>query len=78
MPGAWTKRDVVASLGKSSCYLWAQLGARAALTGPVVRGDEETIARQRAAIADRAPDLIPLWDALTSATRALATQPVLR
>ena len=69
-------RDVSAPLVKSSFELWARLGARAALTGPVVRGDEETIARQRAAIAERAPDLIPLWDALTAATRALATQPV--
>jgi len=71
-------RDVAAPLVKSSFDLWAQLGARAALTGPVVRGDEETIARQRAAIAERAPDLIPLWDALTSATRALAAQPLSR
>jgi predicted short-subunit dehydrogenase-like oxidoreductase (DUF2520 family) len=69
-------RDVVAPLVKSSFDLWARLGARGALTGPVVRGDEETIARQRAAIAERAPDLIPLWDALTSATRALATRSV--
>ncbi len=68
-------RDIVAPLVKSSFDLWARLGARAALTGPVVRGDEETIARQRAAIAERAPELIPLWDALTSATRALAAQP---
>jgi predicted short-subunit dehydrogenase-like oxidoreductase (DUF2520 family) len=69
-------RDIVAPLVKSSYDLWAKLGARGALTGPVVRGDEETIARQRAAIVERAPDLIPLWDALTAATRALAAQPV--
>jgi predicted short-subunit dehydrogenase-like oxidoreductase (DUF2520 family) len=69
-------RDITAPLVKSSFELWERLGARAALTGPVVRGDEETIARQRAAIAERAPDLIPLWDALTSATRALAAQPL--
>lgn len=69
-------RDIVAPLVNSSFDLWARLGARGALTGPVVRGDEDTIARQRAAIAERAPDLIPLWDALTSATRALAAQPM--
>jgi predicted short-subunit dehydrogenase-like oxidoreductase (DUF2520 family) len=69
-------RDVAAPLVKSSFDLWARLGARGALTGPGVRGDEETIARQRAAIAERAPDLIPLWDALTAATRALAAQPL--
>jgi len=52
----------------------AALGPRAALTGPIVRGDEATVARQRAAIADRAAELLPLWDALADATRALARQ----
>jgi predicted short-subunit dehydrogenase-like oxidoreductase (DUF2520 family) len=51
---------------------WSLLGAERALTGPVARGDEATIARQRAAIAERAVDLLPLFDALVDATRALA------
>jgi predicted short-subunit dehydrogenase-like oxidoreductase (DUF2520 family) len=51
---------------------WAARGARAALTGPVARGDEATVTRQRAAVAERAPDLLPLFDALTAATRAVA------
>jgi hypothetical protein len=38
----------------------------------VARGDEETVARQRAAIAERAPELLDLFDALAGATRALA------
>jgi predicted short-subunit dehydrogenase-like oxidoreductase (DUF2520 family) len=53
---------------------WAKLGARSALTGPIARGDEETVARQRAAVADAAPELLPLWDALATGTRDLARQ----
>jgi predicted short-subunit dehydrogenase-like oxidoreductase (DUF2520 family) len=68
-------RDRIAPLVQSSFDLWVRLGARNALTGPIVRGDEGTVARQRAAIASQAPDLIPLWDALMAATRALAAQP---
>jgi predicted short-subunit dehydrogenase-like oxidoreductase (DUF2520 family) len=42
------------------------------LTGPIVRGDEATVARQRAAIMERAPDLVPLFDELAGATRSLS------
>jgi hypothetical protein len=38
----------------------------------VARGDAETVAKQRAAVSASAPDQLPLWDALVSATRALA------
>lgn len=51
---------------------WARLGPRAALTGPIARGDAVTVARQRAAVAARAPELAPLGDALAERTRALA------
>ncbi|HUI47905.1 MAG TPA: DUF2520 domain-containing protein, partial [Acidimicrobiia bacterium] len=47
------------------------LGPERALTGPVARGDEATIERQRAAVEDAAPDLVPLFDELVTATRAL-------
>jgi predicted short-subunit dehydrogenase-like oxidoreductase (DUF2520 family) len=47
--------------------------AAAALTGPVARGDELTVAAQRAAVAERAPELLELFDALTETTRTLAT-----
>ena len=50
---------------------WAALGPERALTGPVARGDEATVARQRAAVAERAPELLALFDALVEATRAL-------
>jgi len=53
---------------------WAARGGEQALTGPIVRGDDETVARQRAAIAARTPDLVPLFDALVAATRDLAVR----
>jgi len=56
---------------------WATLGPARALTGPVARGDDETVARQRAAIAERAPELLELFDAMADATRALAQDGVL-
>jgi hypothetical protein len=38
----------------------------------VARGDEATIARQRAAVSETAPELLALFDALVTATRKLA------
>ena len=51
---------------------WAQLGGEGALTGPIARGDEATVARHRAALSERAPELLALYDALAEATRSLA------
>jgi predicted short-subunit dehydrogenase-like oxidoreductase (DUF2520 family) len=70
--GAGVDRALLAPLVRASVENWARLGAGAALTGPIARGDEQTVARQRAAVAERAPDLVPLYDALADATRALA------
>lgn len=66
-------RAALAPLVRASVDNWVTLGAPAALTGPIARGDEETVARQRAAVMERAPDLLPLWDALVDGTRALAS-----
>ncbi len=44
------------------------------LTGPIERGDWETVERHRAAIAESAPDLLPAYDALASLT-ARETEP---
>jgi predicted short-subunit dehydrogenase-like oxidoreductase (DUF2520 family) len=52
------------------------VGGHQALTGPVARGDEQTIARQRAAVQERTPDLLPLFDGLVHATRELAAEAV--
>jgi len=39
-----------------------------ALTGPIERGDWQTVERHRAAIADAAPELLPAYDALAALT----------
>jgi predicted short-subunit dehydrogenase-like oxidoreductase (DUF2520 family) len=66
------ERDQLVPLVRATVENWARLGPERALTGPVARGDEATVARQRDAIAESAPELIDLFDALVSATRALA------
>ena len=50
----------------------AALGPSEALTGPIARGDEATVAAQRRAIAEEAPELLALFDALADHTRAVA------
>lgn len=69
------EREALVPLVRASVDNWARQGARAALTGPIARGDVATAARQREAVVDAAPDLIPLWDALAAATRELAIAP---
>ena len=66
-------RELLLPLVRATVENWAALGPQRALTGPVARGDEPTVARQRAAVAERAADLLPLFDCLVQATRALAT-----
>ena len=63
-------RELLVPLVRSTVENWARDGADA-LTGPIARGDEETVVRQRAAVEDRAPELLPLFDALTESTREL-------
>jgi predicted short-subunit dehydrogenase-like oxidoreductase (DUF2520 family) len=69
---AGVERALLVPLVAAAVDNWARLGAERALTGPIVRGDEETVDRQRAAVAERVPDLLPMWDVLVEATRALA------
>jgi predicted short-subunit dehydrogenase-like oxidoreductase (DUF2520 family) len=68
---AGVDRDLLVPLARAALENWAAQGAERALTGPVARGDEATIARQRAAIAERAPDLLDVFDALVAASRVL-------
>jgi predicted short-subunit dehydrogenase-like oxidoreductase (DUF2520 family) len=51
---------------------WAELGPERALTGPVARGDEATVAAQRAAVEEAAPELLALFDEFVERTRELA------
>jgi predicted short-subunit dehydrogenase-like oxidoreductase (DUF2520 family) len=69
-------RALLAPLVRQTVENIAELGPEAALTGPVARGDEATVAAQRAAIEETAPELLDLFDELVRRTRALAGQGV--
>jgi predicted short-subunit dehydrogenase-like oxidoreductase (DUF2520 family) len=64
-------REVLAPLVLRSAANWAEGGA-AALTGPIARGDAETVDRHREAIARVAPELLGLYDELAERTAAVA------
>ena len=70
--GVGLDRAALVPLVRATVEHWATFGAEGALTGPIARGDEDTVRRQREAVADAAPDLLPLWDALVDATERLA------
>ena len=65
------ERELLVPLVRATVENWAKLGD-AALTGPIARGDEETVDRQREAVEERAPDLLALFDAMVEATRVHA------
>jgi predicted short-subunit dehydrogenase-like oxidoreductase (DUF2520 family) len=67
-------RAALAPLVRASVENWAVHGAELSLTGPIARGDEDTVARQREAVAQRTPALLDLFDALAEATRDVATR----
>jgi predicted short-subunit dehydrogenase-like oxidoreductase (DUF2520 family) len=61
----------LAPLVRSATENWARSGGQS-LTGPIARGDEATVQQQRRAVAEHAPEMLAVWDALTDATRAVA------
>jgi len=69
---AGLERRLLVPLVRATVENWARLGGERSLTGPVARGDEATVSRQRDAIEQRAPELLELFDALVLATRAMA------
>jgi predicted short-subunit dehydrogenase-like oxidoreductase (DUF2520 family) len=71
---AGAERSLLVPLVRATVENWAVLGPHRALTGPVARGDDATVALQRNALEERARDLLPLFDALVDATRALAAR----
>jgi predicted short-subunit dehydrogenase-like oxidoreductase (DUF2520 family) len=71
---AGVERELLVPLVRATVEHWAQQGADA-LTGPIARGDEATVARQRAAVDERVPQLTALFDALAAATHELAREP---
>jgi len=70
---AGVDRELLAPLIRAAVETWVAEGD-AALTGPIARGDERTIARHREAIAERAPELLAMYEALVEATREVAVR----
>jgi predicted short-subunit dehydrogenase-like oxidoreductase (DUF2520 family) len=64
-------RELLAPLVLRTAANWSERGADA-LTGPIARGDEATVARHREAVVEVAPELVDLYDALADRTRELA------
>jgi len=71
-PGS--ERALLAPLVRQSVDNWVALGAPRALTGPVARGDEQTVGRQRAAVAGGRAELLPLFEVLVDRARRLSAQ----
>jgi predicted short-subunit dehydrogenase-like oxidoreductase (DUF2520 family) len=67
-------RTVLVPLVRAALENWAAMGGPAAITGPIARGDENGVARQRDAIAERAPELLPMFEVLAERTRALSAR----
>src|SRR3954453_2272695 len=71
--GVDSARELLAPLVLRSAANWSERG-RAALTGPIARGDEETVERHRAAIAATSPELLALYDEMAARTRSLTSE----
>ncbi len=69
-------RALLAPLLRRTVDNLAELGPERALTGPIARGDEQTVAAQREAVAEVAPELLAMFDELVRRTRALAASEV--
>ena len=69
---AGVPREAFGPLVRVTVENWQAHGAASALTGPIARGDDDTVARQREAVAERMPGRLALFDALADATRDLA------
>jgi predicted short-subunit dehydrogenase-like oxidoreductase (DUF2520 family) len=61
--GVEDARELLAPLVLRTAANWAERGPEA-LTGPIARGDRETIERHRGALSELAPELLPMYEAL--------------
>ena len=66
-------RELLAPLVLQTAANWAERGGDA-LTGPIARGDEETVERHLEAIRETAPELLDVYRVLADRTRALAAR----
>jgi predicted short-subunit dehydrogenase-like oxidoreductase (DUF2520 family) len=69
--GADDARELLAPLVLRTAANWAERGSEA-LTGPIARGDHPTVAGHLEAVAELAPELLPLYEVLAERTRELA------
>ncbi len=66
-------RELLVPLVLRTAANWSERGAEA-LTGPIARGDAETVERHLAALRETAPDLVDLYEALAERTRRIAAR----
>jgi predicted short-subunit dehydrogenase-like oxidoreductase (DUF2520 family) len=66
-------RELLGPLVLRTAANWVDLGP-SALTGPIARGDQITIDGHRAALLERAPELLPLYDVLAERAREIAAR----
>jgi predicted short-subunit dehydrogenase-like oxidoreductase (DUF2520 family) len=70
--GVEDARELLAPLVLRTAANWAERGP-AALTGPIARGDRTTVDRHRAAIAELAPELLPMYESLAERVETAAS-----
>ena len=70
---AGVNRRHLMPLARAALENWASLGTMA-LTGPIARGDTDTVKRHRAEIRKYAPEFLEAWDAMAKATRRIAKE----
>ena len=68
--GVEDARELLAPLVLRTAANWAERGPDA-LTGPIARGDRATVERHRAALAETAPELLAMYDALAERAEAV-------
>jgi predicted short-subunit dehydrogenase-like oxidoreductase (DUF2520 family) len=68
-------RELLTPLVLSTAANWAERGP-AALTGPIARGDHATVQGHRVALAENAPELVRLYDALAMRAEEVAWESV--
>jgi predicted short-subunit dehydrogenase-like oxidoreductase (DUF2520 family) len=71
--GAVDARELLAPLVLRTAANWVERGP-GALTGPIARGDQVTIDGHRAALRERAPELLELYDALAARAETVARE----
>ena len=66
--------DALYPISQATLENLARTGADTSLTGPVVRGDIDTLRSHLDALSERLPELVPLYGALTSASLGMAAR----